>query len=273
MVDVVYEVGINSNGDLDIAKKMIDIAWASGCKYVKFQKRNIDLVYTKEELDKPRDSQWGTTTRQQKEGLEFDLDDYLIIDEYCKMKGIQWFASPWDLNSLEFITEFDIPFIKIPSALITNKELIEASKCYSIPKIISTGMSDNGIVDEAIKMIGQDEIYCIMHCTSTYPSRPDESNMRCIPRLQEKYPWAKIGYSNHYPGLMAMIMAVILGCEMIELHGTLDRTAVGSDQAASIEPRGVFELMERINLIEKMQGDGVKKIFESEIPIIAKLRR
>jgi N-acetylneuraminate synthase len=274
MIEVIAELGINANGDLDIAKRMIDIASAAGCKYIKLQKRDIDVVYTVEELSKPR--QWkGKTviTREQKEDLEFDFDDYLIIDEYCRMKGIKWFASPWDLNSLNFICQFEIPYIKIPSALITNTGLMKNATQRDIPIIISTGMSDNGIVDKAIETIGKDNIACVMHCTSTYPSRPDELNMKCISRLKEKYPWAKIGYSNHYPGLMGMIMAVALGCDMIEFHFTLDRTMEGSDQAASIEPRGLFELMERINLIEKMQGDGVKKIFESEIPIMSKLRR
>jgi N-acetylneuraminate synthase len=273
MVEVILEQGINANGDLCVAKKLIDVASAAGCNYVKFQKRNIDLVYSKEELDKPRESKWGTTTRQQKEGLEFNRLDYIELAFYCQQKNIQWFASPWDLDSLDFITEFPIPFIKIPSALITNTELLEACKTYTIPVILSTGMSDIGMVDEAIKILGKDKIYCIMACTSTYPTKPEESNVKCVRTLKERYPWTKIGFSNHYPGLMSMIMAYVLGAEMIEFHATLDRSMYGSDQSASIEPRGVFELMERLRLIEKMKGDGVKKIFESEIPIMQKLRR
>ncbi len=273
MVEVILEQGINHGGDLCIAKKLIDVASAAGCHYVKMQKRTIDLVYSKEELDKPRESQWGTTTRQQKEGLEFSFDDYEKIDIYCKSKGIKWFASPWDVVSLDMMADFNIPFIKIPSALITNKELLESCKTYTIPVILSTGMSTLEMIDKAIDILGKDRIYCIMACTSTYPTKPEESNVRCVTTLKERYPWTKIGFSNHYPGLMSMIIAYVLGAEMLEFHGTLDRSMVGSDQASSIEPKGVFELMERIKLIEKMQGDGIKKIFGSELEIMRKLRR
>ncbi len=274
MIEIIYEIGINHNGDLNTAKKMIDIACLSGCQYVKFQKRDINLVYTQEELDKPRESQWGMTTREQKQGLEFSDLDYLEIAFYCDQKGIKWFASPWDINSATFLGKFEnIPFIKIPSALITNIELLDICRQIGKPIILSTGMSTFEMVDKAIEVIGKDKVYCIMACTSTYPTKPEESNVKCVTTLKERYPWAKIGFSNHYPGLMSMIMAFILGAEMLEFHGTLDRTMPGSDQASSIEPRGIFELMERINLIEKMQGDGIKKIFDSELPIIAKLRR
>ena len=273
MVEVILEQGINANGDLCIAKKLIDVAYTAGIPYVKFQKRTIDVVYSKEELDKPRESKWGTTTRQQKEGLEFNKYDYIELSFYCEQKGIKWFASPWDVLSLDMMADFNIPFIKIPSALITNKELLESCKAYTIPVILSSGMSTLEMVDGAIDVLGKDRIYCIMHCTSTYPTKPEESNVKCITTLKERYPWTKIGFSNHYPGLMSMIMAYVLGAEMLEFHGTLDRSMEGSDQASSIEPKGVFELMERIKLIEKMQGDGIKKVFESEIPIMKKLRR
>ncbi len=277
MVEVILETGINHGGDLCIAKKLIDVASAAGCHYVKFQKRTIDLVYSKEELDKPRESQWGTTTRQQKEGLEFTDDDFWELTEYCNLKGIRWFASPWDIGSMQFLVSMVSPFIKIPSALITDVKYLE--KCGEIcdigiqEAILSTGMSTLDMVDRAVDIIGKDNIYCIMACTSTYPTKPEESNVKCITTLKERYPWTKIGFSNHYPGLMSMIMAYVLGAEMIEFHGTLDRSMVGSDQASSIEPRGVFELMERIKLIEKMQGDGIKKIFESEKSIMQKLRK
>lgn len=273
MVEIIYECGINHNGNLCTAKKMIDIASTAGCHYVKFQKRTIDLVYSKEELDKPRESPWGTTTRDQKQGLEFNHLDYIEIDSYCHQKGIRWFASPWDIKSLEFLLQFDCPFIKIPSALLTNRELLEATRDSCREVILSTGMSDLTMLNDAIDILGSDRIQAILHCTSTYPTNPEESNVKCVTSLKELYPWAKIGFSNHYPGLMSMIMAVSLGAEMIEFHGTLDRTSYGSDQAASIEPRGVFELMERIRLIEKMKGDGIKRIYDSELPIMAKLRK
>lgn len=273
MVEVVCEVGINASGDLCIAKKLIDIASSAGCHYVKFQKRNINLVYTKEELDKPRESKWGKTTREQKEGLEFSKIDYIEIALYCAQKGIQWFASPWDVDSAAMLGGFDVPFIKIPSALITNKDLLDVCRQIGKPIIISTGMSTILEVDEAIDVIGANNIYCIMHCTSTYPTDPWEINIKMIPRLKELYPWCKIGFSNHYPGLMAMIMAATMGAEMLEMHVTMDRSSYGSDQAASIEPSGVFGLIDRLKLIDKMIGDGQKRVYDSEIPILKKLRR
>ena len=271
--EVIYECGINANGDIEMMKKMIDVAALAGCDYIKTQKRTILDVYTEEELDKERESPFGNTNRDLKEGLEFSELEYLEIDEYCKKKGIKWFASPWDIKSLFFIENFDVPFIKIPSALITDKEFLKICGGSNKKIILSTGMSTIQMIDEAIEILGRDKIYCIMHCTSTYPSRPDELNMKCIVYLKDKYFWTKIGFSNHYSGLMGMMMSVVMDVDMIEFHATLDRTMFGSDQAASIEPRGVFELMERINLIEVMKGDGIKKIYDSEIPIMKKLRR
>lgn len=275
MVEVIVELGINFNGDMDIAKKMIDVAYSAGAHYVKFQKRDIDVVYTPEELRKPRESQWGTRTRDQKEGLELDLYQYMEIDEYCKGK-IKWFISPWDYKSVKLMTQghFEMPFLKIPSALITNFELLEEIKCHDIMVIVSSGMSTLKQLDDAVHFLGPQRIHCIMHCTSTYPTIPEEINAKCIHTLRERYPWCpKIGFSNHYPGLMAMVLAAAYGAEMIEFHLTLDRTMYGSDQAASIEPQGLFALMQRIKLIEQMKGDGIKKIYESEEPILAKLRR
>ncbi len=270
MIEVIAEIGINHGGNLDIAKRLIDVAYSAGCDYVKFQKRDIDLVYSKEELDKPRESQWGTTTRQQKMGLEFDLGDYCEIDDYCKGK-IKWFASPWDKNSIVFLNNFAMPLMKIPSALLTDKEYLESCKGNKI--VLSTGMSTLKQIDNAVDVLGEDNIYCLMHCTSTYPTDPSEVNVLCIENFKQLYPTLKIGFSNHYPGLMAMVMAVVLGAEMIEFHITLDRTMHGSDQAASIEPQGVFKLMEYIKLIDKMRGDGIKRVNDGELPIIKKLRR
>jgi len=271
MTQIVAEIGINANGDVEIAKKMIDVAYSSGCDFVKFQKRTIGIVYKEAELDTPRPSPWGTTNREQKEGLEFGELEYLEIDEYCRGK-IKWFASPWDIVSMNFLAQFDIPFIKIPSALITNDGLISAKS----PKqkfIVSTGGSTPDQIDKAVQIIGQDRIYCIMHCTSTYPTRPDEINMLAMIALKAQYPWAKVGFSNHYPGLNAMRMAATMGADMIEFHLTLDRSMYGSDQAASIEPRGLFEFMETLKLTGQMMGDGIKRVFDSEVPIMEKLRR
>jgi len=277
MVEVVCEIGINANGDVKLAKKIIDVASAAGCQYVKFQKRNIEQCYTKEELDKPRDSPWGTTTREQKLGIEFDTEEFYEITQYCIEKKIGWFASPWDIFSIQFLVSMVSKYNKVPSAKITDKQYLKyLRKVIDIgggKAILSTGMSTLDMIDKAIEILGKDNIYAILHCTSTYPSRPDELNMRCITTLKKQYPWAKIGLSNHYPGLQGMLLAVCLDAEMIEFHATLDRTMYGSDQASSIEPKGIFELMERIRLIEDMKGDGIKKIFESEIPIMQKLRK
>jgi N-acetylneuraminate synthase len=273
MIEIVAEIGLNHNGDLEIAKKLIDVAASAGIDYLKFQKRDIDLVYSKEELDKPRESPWGTTTREQKQGLEFSELEYLELDEYCQSKRIKWFGSPWDVNSAAFLGAFDIPFIKIPSALITNLELLDVCKQIGKPVIISTGMSTLDQVDRTVSVFGKQNIECIMHCTSTYPTDPMEVNIKCIPELKERYPWTKIGFSNHYPGLMAMTLAAAYGIEMLEFHITLDRTMYGTDQAASIEPSGTFELMQRLKLIKRMMGDGKKKVYDSEIPIMKKLRK
>lgn len=273
MIEVVAELGINHNGDLDLAKKMIDVAAAAGCHYVKFQKRDIDLVYTKEELDKPRESPWGTTTREQKQGLEFSDIDYIEIALYCEQKKIKWFASPWDYNSVKMLTKFDIPFIKVPSALVTNTDFLEICGETGKPIILSSGMSTLDDVRHARRVVGWGNVYCVMQCTSTYPTAPNEVNVSVLDEFREAFPATKIGFSNHYPGLMAMIMAATLGYDMLEFHLTLDRTMYGSDQAASIEPKGVFELMSRLRLIEQMKGTGVKNIYPSELPVMAKLRR
>lgn len=274
MTELICELGINANGDMNIAQKLIDVASSAGCHYVKFQKRDIDLVYSEEELNKYRESPWGTTTREQKQGLEFNIPQYYHIDMWCKSKPIKWFASVWDLNSLgEMMNMPGCEFIKIPSALITNKGLLESCRAKNKPVILSTGMSTLDMLDDAIDILGKDKIHCIMHCTSTYPSKPEEINLRCIPEMKRLYPWAKIGFSNHYPGLSGMVRAYCYGAEMLEMHITLSRAMWGSDQAASIEPRGLFDLINRLTIMEQMKGDGIKKIYVGELPIIKKLRR
>ena len=273
MVEVICEIGLNHNGNVELAKQLIDVAHDAGCDFVKFQKRCVELVYTDEELDTPRESPFGTTTREQKNGIEFMLLEYVEINKHCYEK-VPWFSSPWDLQSLQFCAKaFDAPFIKIPSALITNLEFLEACKGYDQQVILSTGMSDFEIVDKAVDVLGKDKIYSIMHCTSTYPTKTEELNLNCIPLMIERYPWAKIGFSNHHPGIVFMAAAVAMGAKLIEFHITLDKLMYGSDQAASINPEGVRKVVKYIRDIEQALGDGVKRIYDSERPIIEKLRR
>lgn len=274
MIELIAEIGINANANLEIAKKLIDIAHASGCQYVKFQKRTLEACYTKEELDKPRKSPWGTTTREQKIGIEFTIDQYREIDIHCQEKGIRWFASPWDVKSIFHITNLGSCFIKIPSALITNEKFIDMClKSSHQSLIISTGMCTEEMIDKAITRIPKERIYAILHCTSTYPSKPEEQNLSYIPRLKEKYPWAKIGFSNHFPGLPFMLAATALGAEMLEFHVTLSRDMYGSDQASSLEPHAIFKLAKYIRGIEAGMGNREKVIYPGEIPIMEKLRK
>lgn len=271
-VKLVCELGINHNGNLATAKKLIDVACMAGVDYVKFQKRTIEAVYTNEELNSPRESPWGTTTRQQKEGLELSVQEYREIDAYCKNK-IPWFASPWDVKSIFLITRFDIPYIKIPSALITSMGLLEVcKKTCSHPIIISTGMSTKSEVDRAIKFLG-DRVEYILACTSTYPTSDNEMNLNFISTLKKEYPKHRIGFSNHSPGIIYMLTAVALGAEMIEFHITLDRASYGSDQAASIETTGVLKLAKHVRHLEKAMNSGHWKVYESEKKVRAKLRR
>jgi len=268
----VAEIGINSNGDMATAFKLIEAAKEAGCDFVKFQKRDIDLVYTKEELDKPRKSPWGTTNREQKNGLEFSKQDYSDITKYCSVEDIGWFASPWDVNSVEFLTLFRQPYIKIASALMTDFELLEKVKKTNIPVIVSTGMTTQEELNRVLRYLG-DQVEYILACTSTYPTPPEEMNLNFITRLKEDYPSYKIGFSNHSPGIMFMAAAVALGAEMIEFHITLDRTMYGSDQASSIEPEGVRKVVKYIRNLEIAMGTGDWTIFPGEVPIREKLRK
>jgi len=270
MTELICEVGINANGDLELAKKLIDVAHSAGCQYVKFQKRTIDQVYTQEFLDSPRKSPWGTTQREQKEGLEFDYNDYCEIERYCSGK-IGWFASPWDIPSIKFLQRFNPPFIKIASAMLTNKKFV--MECYKtkIPLIVSTGMCTMEMIKEYVWPI-LDNVYCLMHCTSTYPSKDEELNLKCIQTLKEEFPSVKIGYSSHHPGVAFIPVAIALGAEMVEVHITLDRAMYGSDQAASIEPEGIFKLAKYAKGVSKALGDGIKRITPAEEIILKKLR-
>ncbi|MFA6078146.1 MAG: N-acetylneuraminate synthase family protein [Candidatus Omnitrophota bacterium] len=268
---IIAEVGINHNGSLDLAKQLIDVAVESGCDAVKFQKRTVEVVYTPEELAKPRESQFGSTNGDLKRGLEFGVKEYEEIDRYCKEKGITWFASCWDEASVDFISKFNPPCYKIASASITDDALLRYHRKQGKPIIISTGMSDMPIIDHAVKVLGTDDLI-IMHCTSTYPSKSEELNLKGIDTLKSKYD-VPIGYSGHEVGLYTTFAACVLGASTVERHITLDRAMWGSDQAASVEPQGIKRLVTDIRTWELAKGDGFIRIYDSEVPIIKKLRR
>lgn len=269
---IICEIGINHLGSLDLAKQLIDVAVANKCQYVKFQKRTIDAVYSQAELDSVRESPWGTTFRQQKEGLEFSREAYDRIDEYCKAKGIKWLASPWDHVSVRFLEHYDLPYIKFASASITDEELLQTVKETNIPVILSTGMSTKSEIDFAIDILGN-QIEYILACTSTYPCPNREMNLNKIKVLKSLYPKYKIGFSNHNPGAFFIPVAVALGAEMVEFHITMDRSMYGSDQASSIEPQGVNWIVKKIQDIEDSMGNGTLEVQPGEVKIREKLRK
>ena len=267
---VIAEIGINHNGDIDLAKELIDMAHTSGCDAVKFQKRNVEEVYSKEELDKPRESPWGTTTREQKHGIEFNIVQYKELEEYADEKGLDFIVSCWDLDSLQEVEDnLNVKYHKVASALATDKDFLEALHYTGKPIILSTGMCTDEQVDAALKILKHTEY--VLACTSTYPTKEEEVNLNYINTLKEKYPYLSVGFSNHYNGLAACIGATALGAECLEFHITKDRTMYGSDQVASIE--SVNELMVSVRKIEKMLGDGKKVVYDSEVPIAEKLRK
>ena len=267
---VIAEIGINHNGDIFLAKELIDTAARYGCDAVKFQKRTISEVYTKEELDKPRESPFGTTNREQKEGLEFDIRQYKELEAYTKARGLDFIVSCWDLNSLTTIEDnIDVKYHKVASALLTDKAFLEALNKTSKPVILSTGMSDESQVDKAMEIL--DNVEYLMACTSTYPTKAEEVNLKHIETLKEKYPNVKVGFSNHYSGALACYGSAVLGAETVEFHVTKDRTMYGSDQSASIE--NVKDLVRGIRILEKMVGDGTKVVYDDEVPIANKLRK
>ena len=268
---VIAEIGINHNGDMDVCRKLISAAVLAGCDAVKFQKRTIDVVYTPDELARPRESPFGTTNGDLKRGLEFGFDQYQIIDQYCKSHNILWIASGWDEASVDFIEQFAPPFYKIASASLTDDNLLRHFRKYGRPIILSTGMSTLEQIDHAMEVLGLDDLV-LMHCTSTYPAKLEELNLRTIQTLEQRY-HVPVGYSGHEVGLSTSIAAAVLGACMIERHITLDRAMWGSDQAASIEPPGFARLVRDIHAIETALGDGVKRVYESEKPILQKLRR
>ncbi len=268
---IVAEIGINHNGDIEMAKKLIDVAVNAECNAVKFQKRTIDVVYTKEELEKPRENPFGETNGDLKYGLEFEKEQYDQIDQHCKEKGIAWYVSPWDEGSVDFAEQYDTPCYKIASASLTDDGLLKYVRSKGRPVILSTGMSTLEQVDHAVEVLGKENLI-LLHSCSTYPAYYEELNLRVIPTLKQRYA-IPVGYSGHETGLPSSSAAVALGACMIERHITLDRSMWGSDQAASLEPNGISRLVRDIRLIETAMGDGVKRLIEREVPIMQKLRR
>ena len=268
---IIAEIGINHNGSVELAKRMIDIAITTGCDAVKFQKRTVDVVYTKEELAKERNSVFGTTNGDLKRGLEFGYKEYKEIDEYCKSKGILWFASCWDEGAVDFIEQFDVPCYKIASASLTDYNLLKHTRAKGKPILLSTGMSTMAEIRHAVEVLGEDNLV-IYHCTSTYPSDTREMNLNVIKTFKQEFS-CPIGYSGHERGVTPSVLAVAMGADSVERHITTDRTNWGSDQAASLEMAGLYHMVRDIRQVPDLLGDGVKVVYSRELPIIEKLRR
>lgn len=277
---IIGEIGINHQGDINIAKRLIDIAAAAGCDAVKFQKRNPDIAVPEAQKSKPRKWQGEDMTYlEYKYRVEFGKEEYDEIDSYCKQQGITWSASPWDIDSVEFLEQYNLPWVKLPSAMLTNDYLL--SECVKrFPKVIfSTGMSTAEEIDHAVKILRQakskynrTEPIGLLHCNSTYPAPIEELNLSGIKTLAEKYPDFEIGYSGHEFRLGTSVAAIYLGASIIERHITLDRTMEGSDHMASVEPQGLFKLVSGIRELEQAYGDGIITVTESEKPVREKLR-
>ena len=269
---IIAEIGINHNGSLDITKELIDVAAEAGADAVKFQKRTIDLVYTAEMLDAPRKSPWGETQRAQKEGLEFGKTEYLEIDRYCKEKGIEWFASAWDIESQKFLQQFNLNHNKVASAMIVYDDLLKEIASEGRHTFISTGMSSLSDIDRAVAIFREAQCpFELMHCISTYPMQDEDANLNCINTLRQRYN-CNVGYSGHEVGLAVSSAAAALGISSLERHITLDRSMYGSDQSASVAPAGFRQLVGGIRKIEKAMGDGQVTVLDAEIPIAKKLR-
>jgi len=268
---IIAEIGINHNGLVSQAKALIDVAVNSGADAVKFQKRTVDIVYTEEELATPRESVFGETNRDLKEGLEFGQDEYAEIDEYCRSQGILWTASCWDEASVDFIAQFDPPFFKIASASLTDDALLRHHRKYAAPILLSTGMSTLDEIDHAVEILGKSNL-AILHCTSTYPCSLNELNLSAIPSFASRY-GIPVGYSGHEVVFIPSYSAVLVGACIVERHLTLDRSMWGSDQAASLEPDAFGKLVKYIRAVPEMMGDGEKIVYDSEIPVRKKLRR
>lgn len=271
-VFIIAELGINHNGNIDIAKHLIDMAKTAGCDAVKFQKRTIDIVYSKELLDSPRESPWGTTQRAQKEGIEFGKQAYDEIDAYCKKVGIDWFASAWDIPSQSFLHQYDLKYNKIASPMIIHRELLEAVAQERKPTFISTGMSTHEHIDFAVRTFQRYNCpFVLMQCVSEYPSPEHTLNLRCVNELRQRYS-CPVGYSGHEVTMIPGVLAAVMGAVAIERHITLDRAMYGSDQAASLEKRGLELMVSYIRTIPIVMGDGVKHMTDKEIDNAKKLR-
>jgi len=268
---VIAEIGINHNGDIDLAKRLISVAVAAGCDAVKFQKRTVDVVYSAEELAKPRESPFGATNGDLKRGLELDYYDYQEIDAFCRASKILWFASCWDEASVDFIDRFKPPCYKIASASLTDDNLLRHTRATGRPIILSTGMSTLEQIDHAVQVLGKNDLM-LLHACSTYPAYYNELNLKAIPVMRERY-GVPVGYSGHETGIASTVAAATLGACCVERHITMDRSMWGSDHAASLEPNGISRVVRDIRLVEQSMGDGVKRVYEREQPIIKKLRR
>ena len=273
MIFFTAEIGINHNGDIELAKKLIDVAKNAGCDAVKFQKRTVEKVYSEQILNSPRESPWGTITRDQKLGLEFGKNEYDIIDKYCKTKNIEWYASSWDIDSQLFLQKYNLKHNKVASAMLTNKKLLHVIADEKKPTFISTGMSTLDEIKQAVDIFRKhDCVFELQHSNSSYPMNEKEANLACIQTLQKEFN-CKVGYSGHETaGYLVCVCAVMLGATSIERHITLDRTAYGSDQAASLEPAGLQRVVRDIRRIEDIIGDGKKQVWPSEISVMKKLR-
>jgi len=269
---IIAEIGINHNGDMSICKQLIDIAVDTGCNAVKFQKRDIDLVYTQEMLDSQRESPWGSTQRDQKIGLEFNQEQYSEIDQYCKEKEIEWFASAWDVNSQKFLKQFDCKYNKVASAMIVYTDLLKIIASEGKHTFISTGMSTHDDIQNAVDIFNKAGCsFELMHTVSTYPMNDKDANLNLIKTLKKTYN-CNVGYSGHEVGLAISYAAVAIGISSLERHITLDRSMYGSDQSASVEPNGFHMLVGAVRKIEEAMGDGIKTISDSEREIADKLR-
>jgi N-acetylneuraminate synthase len=269
---IIAEIGINHNGDMSICEELIDVAARAGCDAVKFQKRDLDKVYTQELLDSPRESPWGTTQREQKQGLEFGADEYQKIDSICREKEIEWFASAWDTNSQEFLRQFDCKFNKVASAMIVDEDLLKSVAEEKKHTFISTGMTNFEDIQKAIDIFKSEGCsYELMHTVSTYPMKVEDANLNVIKTLREEFK-CNVGYSGHETGLAVSHGAAALGITSLERHITMDRAMYGSDQSASLEPGNLRSLVRGVRAIEMAMGDGQKRIIDAEVPIANKLR-
>jgi len=270
---VIGEIGINHNGDIGIARDLIDVAVDAGADAVKFQKRSIDLVYTEDFLNSPRESPWGKTQREQKEGLEFGLEEYKEIDQYCKKNNINWFASAWDIESQKFLAQFELKYNKIASAMIVYSDLIKEVASEGKHTFISTGMTNEKDISNAVEVFRSASCpFELMHCISTYPMRDEDANLNAINTLRDKFK-CDVGYSGHEVGLAVSYAASAFGITSLERHITLDRAMYGSDQSASIQPAGFRQLVGAVRKIEQAMGDGKLGYLEKEMSIAENLRQ